>query len=109
MLHAHGLDLMLESMEDYPVDMLNWHDRLTEPNLATASKIFGGLVVGGIDENASLVSGTTEATRAEVADAIAQTGGRRLMVAPGCVLLVSTRDEHIKTVLQTIDSHQTIR
>lgn len=104
MLHAHGLDLMLDSMADYPVEMLNWHDRLTDPNLATAGKSFPGLVVGGLNENTSLVSGSTEPTRAEVNDAIAQTGGKRLMIAPGCVLLVTTRDEHIKAVLQTVEA-----
>lgn len=102
MLHAHGQDLMLDSLADYPVEMLNWHDRLTEPNLASAAKSFPGLVVGGLNENSSLVAGGTEPTRADVSDAVAQTGGRRLMIAPGCVLLVNTRDEHIKTVLQTI-------
>ncbi|MNV86314.1 Uroporphyrinogen decarboxylase (URO-D) [compost metagenome] len=109
MLHAHGLDLMLDSMADYPVEMLNWHDRLTEPNLAAAAKSFPGLVVGGLNENSSLVSGSTEPTRAEVNDAIAQTSGKRVMIAPGCVLLVATRDEQIKIVLQTIEAWKPTR
>lgn len=109
MLHAHGLDLMLDSMADYPVEMLNWHDRQTEPNLASAAKRFRGLVVGGLNENSLFVSGSTEPIRAEVNDAIAQTSGKRLMIAPGCVLLVNTRDEHIKTVLQTVEAWKPTR
>lgn len=104
MLHAHGIDLMLELLTDYPVQMLNWHDRLTEPGLREAGKGFPGLLAGGLDEGATLLGAGTEATRREVHDAIAQTGGRRLLVAPGCVLRIDTPAEQIKAVLQAVES-----
>lgn len=104
MLHAHGVDLMLEMLEDYPVEILNWHDRLTDPCLSQAAKRFPGLLAGGLNEGETLVAGSTETTRREALDAVAQTGGRRLMIAPGCVLHVGTQDEHIKAVLQAAHS-----
>ena len=65
--------------------LINWHDRLTAPSLKDALRKFKGIVVGGVEERNLLVSGAPEAVRAQVRDAIAQTGGRRLMVGPGCV------------------------
>jgi uroporphyrinogen decarboxylase len=109
MLHAHGLDLMLDMLADYPVEMLNWHDRLTDPGLGAAAEKFPGLVAGGLNEGSTLVSSSTDGTRDEVLDALQQTGGRRVMIAPGCVLRVDTRDEHIKTVIRTVDSWKSIR
>lgn len=103
MLHAHGVDLMLDMMTDYPVEILNWHDRLTEPNLSRAAVSFPGLLAGGLNEGATLVGKDTEGTQREVLDAIEQTGGRRLMIAPGCVLRVDTSAEHIEAVIQAVD------
>lgn len=105
MLHAHGVDLMLSLVADYPVEVFNWHDRLTEPGLREAAKSFPGLLAGGLNEGATLVGGSSEATRKEVLDAITQTGGRRLMIAPGCVLRVDTPDEQIEAVVQAVASH----
>jgi uroporphyrinogen decarboxylase len=31
MLHAHGDDVMFDLLAKYPTDMLNWHDRTSEP------------------------------------------------------------------------------
>ncbi|MEI2653946.1 MAG: uroporphyrinogen decarboxylase family protein [Microthrixaceae bacterium] len=40
MLHAHGDDIMFDLLADYPVEMINWHDRLTEPTLREAAQRF---------------------------------------------------------------------
>lgn len=100
MLHVHGVDLMFDSFADYPVQMLNWHDRLTEPTLAEAARGFPGLLAGGLDEGETLVDASTEAVEAQVREALAQTGGRRLVIAPGCVLRIDTPDDNIKAVLR---------
>jgi uroporphyrinogen decarboxylase len=102
MLHAHGVDVMWELLADYPVEILNWHDRRTEPDLRNAAKSFPGLLAGGLDEDKSRVGRGVEDTRREVLDAIEQTSGRRLMFAPGCVLRVDTPEEHIKAAIQTV-------
>ena len=89
MLHAHGDDIMFDLLADYPVEMINWHDRLTEPTLRDAASRFPGLLVGGLNEHGALAKGDLHAIEAEVRDAIAQTGGRRLMIGPGCVVPVA--------------------
>jgi len=99
LLHIHGEDVMFDLLADYPVSLVNWHDRLTAPTLRDALTRFPKLLVGGIEENRTLAGGPAEAIRAEVRDAIAQTGGRRLMVGPGCVLLVATPEAHIRAAV----------
>jgi len=100
MIHAHGEDLMFDLMAGYPAQMINWHDRLTWPTLSEAQKEFSGLLVGGINEWQTLLNGPVDAIRAEVKDAIAQTGGRRLMVAPGCVIPGHVPATHIRAAIQ---------
>jgi uroporphyrinogen decarboxylase len=37
--------------------------------------------------------------RAQVRDAIAQTGGRRLIVGPGCVVAIAAPEQNIRAVI----------
>ena len=100
MLHAHGHDVMFELLTDYPVQMLNWHDRAAGPTLAEAAPRFAGLLVGGLNENATLLRGSEAAIEGEVREALAQTGGRRLLLGPGCVMPIAVPAEHIAAVLR---------
>jgi uroporphyrinogen decarboxylase len=104
LLHVHGEDVMFDLLADYPVSLVNWHDRLTAPTLRDALQRFPGLLVGGVEENRILTRGPQDAIGAEVRDAIAQTGGRRLMIGPGCVLLVATPDAHIRAAVDAARS-----
>ncbi|MCC7325545.1 MAG: uroporphyrinogen decarboxylase [Burkholderiales bacterium] len=99
MLHAHGDDIMFDLLASYPVEMLNWHDRLTEPDLRQGTKKFPGLPVGGVDEYGALLRGDTTAIAGEVRDAIAQTGGR-LMIGPGCVVPIAVTDPSIDAAVR---------
>ena len=99
LLHVHGEDVMFDLLADYPVGLVNWHDRLTAPGLRDALKRSPKLLVGGLEENRTLTAGPVDSIRAEVRDAIEQTGGRRLMIGPGCVLLVATPDAHIRAAV----------
>ena len=99
MLHAHGDDIMFDLLAGYPVQMLNWHDRLTEPDLRGGSKLFSGLPVGGVNEYGALLRGETAAIGDEVRDAIAQTGGR-VMIGPGCVVPIAVTDPSIDAAVR---------
>ncbi len=102
LLHLHGNDVMFEQVPDYKVNMLNWHDRRSDIGLADGMQRFEGLLVGGINEATTLPQGPIDAIRAEVRDAIAQTGGRRLMIAPGCVVPIATPEAHYRAVIGTV-------
>jgi uroporphyrinogen decarboxylase len=102
LLHVHGEDVMFDLLADYPVSLVNWHDRLTPPTLRDALGSFPKLLVGGLEENRTLTRGPLDAIGAEVRDAVAQTGGRRLMIGPGCVLLVATPEAHIRAAVDAV-------
>lgn len=102
LLHLHGNDVMFDQVRDYEADMVNWHDRRSELDLAGAMSRFDGMLVGGVNEATTLPKGPVEAIRSEVRDAIAQTGGRRLLIAPGCVVPIATPDAHYRAVIDAV-------
>jgi hypothetical protein len=57
--------------------------------------------VGGI-ERLEIASGPTEQVRLQASDAVKQTGGRRLVVAPSCVIPTNTPDENIRAVISEV-------
>ena len=91
MLHIHGSDIYFEAVADYPVQILNWHDRETSPSLAEAqrSTVFkagqASVVCGGLGRD-TLVYATSEVSAREARDAIQQTMGRGLLLSTGCVV-----------------------
>lgn len=103
-LHIHGTAIMFDELTDYPVDMLNWHDRRTPPSLAQARERFSGCLAGGVNEWETLSSGTAEQIAAEIKDAIAQTGGTRHLVAAGCVIPVDIAEERLKATKQAVET-----
>lgn len=104
LLHLHGQHVMFDLMTDYPVDIINWHDRRTPPSLAEARARFSGCLAGGVNETGTLVTGSPQAVAAEVRDAIAQTGGQRLIVAAGCVTLVDTPEANLRAVREAFSA-----
>ena len=98
-LHLHGEQIMFDLAAGYPVAAVNWHDRRTTPSLREAPGRFPGGLIGGLNELATLLYGTPQEVAAEVADAIAQTGGRGLMVGAGCVIRIDTPEQSIKAAL----------
>lgn len=99
MLHLHGMNPMFDELAGYPVGMVNWHDRLTSPTLRAGAARFKGALVGGVEELGLLVKGSAAQVRAQVRDAIEQTGGRRLLVGPGCVAGIAAPEQNIRAVI----------
>jgi uroporphyrinogen decarboxylase len=85
MLHLHGLDVMFDLFRDYPIQVINWHDRETPPSLGEAKKRFDGILCGGLRREETIVLGTPEDVVAEGRDAIRATDGRRFILGTGCV------------------------
>ncbi|MCC6314738.1 MAG: uroporphyrinogen decarboxylase [Thermomicrobiales bacterium] len=84
-LHIHGeKDLFFELPLDYPVQALSWSDRLAGPSLREARMLTSKCLMGGWNEFGPLSNGPEEAIRAEAEDAVAQTSGRKLILANGC-------------------------
>jgi len=102
LLHVHGSDIYFDAVAGLPAHALNWHDRRTKPSLAEAKARRGGAVVGGLAEWGTLRQGSREAIVAEVQDAIRQTEGVGLIVAPGCVLPLDLPDAHLDAVVAAV-------
>lgn len=103
LLHAHGEQIMFDVLADYPVDIINWHDRRTPPSLAEARGLTSVCLAGGIHEWETLYKATPEAIAAEVRDAVAQTGGRRHLVAAGCVIPVDVAEERLAAARAAVE------
>jgi len=86
MLHLHGTDVMFDQFLDYPVQIINWHDRETWPSINLGKSQFPGVVCGGLSREKSMVFGTPEDVRVEALEAIQATGGKRLILGTGCVI-----------------------
>jgi uroporphyrinogen decarboxylase len=102
LLHVHGRNIYFDQVATLPVHAVNWHDRLTPPSLADARPRFGGAVVGGLNEWETLRGGSRAAAADEARDAIRQTAGVGLIVAPGCVLPLDTPDGALEAVVETV-------
>jgi uroporphyrinogen decarboxylase len=102
LLHLHGNDLMFEQAVDYPVQVLNWHDRQTPPSLTKALSLFPGVVCGGLRQWETMELGNPNQVMQEAIDAFAQTDNQRFILGTGCVLPITTPHGNIVTALDAV-------
>ena len=102
-LHIHGDAPMFRALANYPVDVVNWHDRAGEPDLAQGKLAFNGAVCGGVAQWEHLHLGTPATVRDMARDAIAQTNGRRLILSTGCVAPITTPLSNIRALRAAVE------
>jgi len=102
MVHLHSTDVMFDLVAEYPVQLLNWHDRETGIQLADGLPQIKGAASGGID-HWTLHQESPENTRAEAKDAIEQTNGRRLLLGTSCVAMTTTPLRNIRALRESVD------
>ncbi len=83
-LHVCGKPLDFGRFGRYPVQALNWADRIGGPPISEVASWLGPAICGGIDNLGALVSGSPSDVEQEVAEAVQQAAGRPIIVAPGC-------------------------
>jgi uroporphyrinogen decarboxylase len=103
-LHLHGEPVMFDLVAQYPAAVINWHDRETPPTLAQGQDRFNGAVCGGWRQWETMVLGTPDSVRAEAQDAIAQTGGRRLILGTGCVTPTTAPRANLRAAREAVGS-----
>ena len=101
-LHLHGMDVMFDQFVDYPVNVLNWHDRETFPSLSQAQTRFPGAVCGGVSQN-TLVYGAADQVRSEALEAVQSTSGQRFILGTGCVTPIIAPYGNILAVRQSVE------
>jgi uroporphyrinogen decarboxylase len=102
-IHLHGERVYFDLVSGYPAHVWNWHDRETYPNLQQGLAKVSGAVCGGIARDAALLAGTPQQVRAEVEDAVKQTGGRRLIVGTGCVTLIPSPEANLRVAREAVE------
>ncbi len=102
LLHAHGVDVSFDLLAAYPVDAMNWHDRAAPPSLEEGQRRFAGCVVGGIGE-AAFEEGSPQRVTEDVRTAIEATGGRRVIVATGCVVPITAPEACLRAARSAVD------
>ncbi len=102
--HIHGENILFDQVSDYPVHVLNWHDRQTAPTLAEAQHRFSGAVCGGLRQWETMLLGNPRTVASEAQDAIQQTGGLRFILGTGCVIPITAPYGNILAARRAVDS-----
>ncbi|NLJ79075.1 MAG: uroporphyrinogen decarboxylase [Tissierellia bacterium] len=106
-MHMHADNPMFEMLSKYPVQALNWHDRLVdEYDLRKGREIAPDkIIIGGVDEFGTLLNGSDEEIKAELADALAQVEDGRIILGPGCCVPLNVDEDRLElaqNILKTI-------
>lgn len=102
-LHLHGSRLMFDLLADYPVQVVNWHDRETEPTLREGQARVKRAVLGGLRQWETMLRGTPDEVRAEAEDALRQTGGRRFILGTGCVTPITAPWGNLRAAREVVE------
>lgn len=102
-VHVHGPGAYLDIVADYPVEVVNWHDRETPAGLADGLKQICGAASGGVSRD-SMLRESPETALAEAADAVKQTGGKRFILGTGCVIMVTTPTRNIRALRSFVET-----
>ena len=103
MVHLHGNEVMFEIIKDYPVQIINWHDRDTYPSLEQAQRLFPGILCGGLQREQSMVFGTPESIAAEARQAIEMTNSERFILGTGCVVPITAPYGNLLAARQSVE------
>jgi uroporphyrinogen decarboxylase len=82
-VHAHGSQLFLARLVDYPAHVLSWADLNGGPAIADVRRMTDRTLMAGID-HVQFPYISARAVREQVAAARAAGGGTRFILAPGC-------------------------
>jgi uroporphyrinogen decarboxylase len=96
-LHAHGKELYLDRLQEYPVHAISWADRESGPPLTLMRRVTARALMGGLaHENFAYTSAAK--LREQVRSAIQEAGVRKLFIAPGCAIPSYSFPELIRAV-----------
>jgi uroporphyrinogen decarboxylase len=96
-LHLHGENPHFETVNQYPAHAVSWHNHETGPTISEALTLTDKTLMTGLDR-VTLETGKPEDSLAQAREAIAQTGGQRLILAPPCVISPNTPPETLQTL-----------
>lgn len=104
-LHNCGDHIYFDLLASYPIHAISWAATLPgNPPLADGKLRTAAAVMGGVAEKTTLPGGTPDQVAAEVSQAIKETGGRRVLLAPGCSIPPNTPPANLRAAAEAARS-----
>jgi uroporphyrinogen decarboxylase len=102
-VHLCGSNLNFGLAREMPAQVVSWsiHNQ-GNPSLAEGRKLTDRAVMGGLGQRASLLYGPPPEVAAEARRAVAETGGRGLLLAPGCSVPPRAKDINLAAMVSAI-------
>ena len=91
-LHAHGKDIMFPLLRKYPVQIFNWHAWESLPEIGEAQALTGKCIMAGL-ERMDITDGRKNEIEYRIYKTLRQTGGRKIILSPGCVIRYPLNEE----------------
>lgn len=100
-VHLCGSHVNMDVGRRLPVQAVSYsmHNK-GNPALGEARRLTGKAVMGGLEQRKVLAGGPAETIERQVREAIASTGGRGLLLAPGCSVPPRAPDVNLRTMMQ---------
>ena len=83
-LHLCAEDIDFSDFRDYPVAAVNWEIGPGNPSLSDARTLTGRALLGGVSPKPDFAKLRPKDVTAQVVAAITATGGRHVLIGPGC-------------------------
>jgi uroporphyrinogen decarboxylase len=102
-VHLCGSNLHFGLARDLPAQAVSWsvHNQ-GNPSLVEGRTMSGRAVMGGLGQRGSLLYGPPAEVEAEARRAVAETGGRGLLLAPGCSVPTRARDLNLAAMVPAV-------
>lgn len=99
-VHAHGTNIMVELLKDYPVPIFNWHAWETLPAVDEAAVLLEKCLMGGLNRT-DITKCNRNAIRHQIYECCRLMKGRGQILTPGCVIRYPLDDEMLRFIKQT--------
>ncbi|GAC1656697.1 MAG: uroporphyrinogen decarboxylase family protein [Ktedonobacteraceae bacterium] len=109
-VHVHadpdqeGDEIYFDGFVDYPVAVISWSDRLTDPSLSEALTLTDKCLMGGLAERGPLTHGGEVELDNEIMAAVTETKGRRLILANGCSVPDDVDEQWLHAARRLVDN-----
>lgn len=105
-LHCHGGNIMFDLLKDYPVQVFNWHAWESLPTIEEALALTDKCLMGGLLRS-DITQCNRNAIRNQIYRCCKDSGGRHLILTPGCVIRYPLNDEmlaYVKKIKEFVES-----
>jgi uroporphyrinogen decarboxylase len=102
-IHLHGQHPMFKEIADYPAQAVNWHDRTSEIDLATAAKLFPGALMGGVEQIHLLQDGSPQAVADQARDAMKTMNNSRFILTTGCTYSLGVPEANLMAMRRVVE------